>query len=82
MSSEELSMIPTDKEPKSILVKFNLMDYKYRKWVEEDGVQKDNQIRIGYGEETYFGNYDLAERLLHAQYTYKASSRLFKQESR
>ena len=52
-----------------ISVKFNFMDFMYSKWYKEDGVEKDSQIRISYNEETYFGNYDVAERLLNVKYT-------------
>lgn len=49
------------------------MDFKYRTWYydENDKKMKDGQAKIMYGDETYFGNYDLAERLFKVSYTNK-----------
>ena len=40
------------------------MDFNYKSKYQEEGIEKDFQNKIRYGDETYFGNYDLAQRLL------------------
>ena len=65
LTADDEKLIPENcGKPSEVSIKFNFMDYKYRKWRKEKTdlgyILKDNIIRIGYSKSTYFGDYDLA----------------------
>ena len=59
-----------DDKPNIIEVKFNNMDYDKKEWRYDDGdVEFGDMAKIIYTDDSFFGNYDLAEKLLKTEYT-------------